>query len=65
MPAINPLLQLGIDELPTIIGYLKIAFMKRNPTATPPSDADVVIAYNLAYSSSISKDEAWLAAHPA
>jgi hypothetical protein len=60
----NPLVQVAIDELPAIIGYLKITFAKKNPTAPALTDDQVIMAYNLAYSSSLNKDEVWLAAHP-
>lgn len=58
------LTQLAIEELPAIIGYLKVAFAKRNPDAPVPTEAEVIAAYQSAYKSSIDKDDAWIAAHP-
>jgi hypothetical protein len=61
----NPLLQLALQETPAIIAMLRQAFQKQNPDAPLPSDAEVIAAYESAFRSSLAKDAAWLAAHPA
>lgn len=58
------LTQLAIEELPAIIGYLRVAFAKRNPDVPAPTDAEVIAAYQSAYRSSVDKDDAWLSSHP-
>ena len=61
----NPLL-IGviIKELPALIGVVKDAFHKQQPGDPVPSEADIFVAFNAAFYSSLAKDEAWLAAHP-
>jgi hypothetical protein len=61
----NPLLQLALQETPAIIAMLRQAFQKQNPDAPLPSDAEVIAAYESAFRSSLAKDAAWLAEHPA
>lgn len=60
----NPLIQLAIAQLPSIIAAIKDRFRKQDPTAPVPTDAEVMAAFESAYQSSLAKDEAWLAAHP-
>lgn len=62
----NPqLLALAIQETPAIIDGLKALFAKQQPGAPVPTDAEIIAAYQSAFVSSLAKDEAWLAAHPA
>ena len=62
----NPaLIALAIQEAPTIIAALKALFHQTNPNAPLPTDAEVIAAYQTAFVSSLAKDDAWLAAHPA
>ena len=60
----NPLILLAIKELPTIISGLRAVFHRAHPDEPVPTDEEVIAAFNLAYRSSLAKDEAWLAAHP-
>lgn len=61
----NPqLLNVAIQELPAIIGWLKGAFHQNNPTDPVPTDEEVIAAYEAAVASSLARDEQWLAAHP-
>jgi hypothetical protein len=65
MPPLNVmLLQLAIQELPVVIELVRQVFVKHNPTDPPPTDGDVMAAFNAAYESSLAKDHQWLAAHP-
>lgn len=59
------LVRAAIEALPNVVSGIKAVFARTNPDAAPPSDADVIAALNGAYSRSLAKDDAWLAAHPA
>lgn len=61
----NPLVTLAIEETPMIIAYLQTLFTIKNPGVPPPTSDQLVAAYLQAFGSSMAKDEAWLAAHPA
>jgi len=58
------LVNVAIQELPALIGFLKAAFVSKNPTAPAPTDAEVIAAYLAACASSIAIDDQWQAAHP-
>lgn len=58
------LIQVAIEEAPTVIAFLKTAFGKKHPTAPLPTDAQVMAGLEQAFQSSRAKDEAWLATHP-
>ena len=58
------LVNLAIEETPVVIELLRALFKKKNPTLPPPTDEEVIAAYESAYASSKAKDAAWLAAHP-
>lgn len=61
----NPmLLQLAVELTPEVFAWFKTAFGKKNPTQPEPTDADVIAAFNVAFVSSLAKDDQWLAAHP-
>ena len=55
---------IAIQELPALIGFLRAAFVSKNPGVPPPTDAEVIAAYSAALISSLTKDSDWLAAHP-
>jgi len=58
------LVSIAIANLPDLISWLRVEFMKKNPTAPTPTDAEVLAAYNEARLSSLEKDARWLEAHP-
>jgi hypothetical protein len=61
----NPgLLNLIIGQIPGIIAMVKANHAATDPTAPPPTDADVLAALQQAVASSIAKDDLWLQAHP-
>ena len=61
----NPILiNLAIQELPSIIALFKDIFHRQNPDEPELTDSDVISAYNAAFEISIAKDDTWLAAHP-
>jgi len=59
------LIAIAIQELPSLIGLLREAFVKHAPTEPVPTDEQVLAAFEQAFQSSRAKDQAWLAAHPA
>lgn len=61
----SPLEQLAIQEIPNVVDYLKSLFAKQNPTLPEPTSDEVIAAYRAGFASSVAKDDAWLAAHPA
>lgn len=61
----SPLEQLAIQEIPNVVDYLKSLFAKQNPTLPEPTSDEVIAAYQTGFASSVAKDDAWLAAHPA
>jgi hypothetical protein len=61
----SALITVAIQEVPSVIDALKSLFTKSNPTATTPSDADIINAFNQAFASSLAVDDQWLAVHPA
>lgn len=60
----SPLVQLAIQEAPSVIDWLKSAFKRDNPGSVEPTDEEVIAAYKVAFESSLAKDDNWLAAHP-
>ena len=61
----NPaLIALAIQETPAIIEALKRVFTRRNPDLPTPTSAEVILAFNQAFESSLAKDAQWLSAHP-
>ena len=51
-----------IQELPTIVQAIKDLFHKNNPGAPPLTDEEVHDAFTVAVSSTIAKDDLYLAA---
>lgn len=61
----NPaLIAVAIAEVPAMINYFRRVFLKHNPDAPEPTDAEVLAAFESAFASSVARDEQWLAAHP-
>lgn len=60
----DALLQLAIKEAPAAITLLKNLFAKDHPDAPFVTDEQVAAAYMSAFTSSLLKDDVWLAAHP-
>lgn len=58
------LVGLAISELPVIIGGIMALFAKNNPDAPPPTNEEVIAAFQSAVESSLARDAAWLSAHP-
>ncbi len=59
----STLATVAIQNLPGLIGFLKAAFQRQNPSAPVPTDEDVILAYQQALASSLARDADWLAAH--
>lgn len=60
----NPaLITLAIQEAPAVIAALRSLFQKANPNAPLLTDAEVIAAYQVAFTSSLAKDDTWLATH--
>lgn len=59
-----PLIAVLIQQMPSIVAFAKELFARENPTAPVPTEAEVIAAYLRALTSSLAKDEQWLAAHP-
>ncbi len=53
----------ALENLPAIIASLRDVFVKRNPDAPVPSDAEVIQAYQEALAASLAVDAEWLASH--
>lgn len=60
----NPLAALIIEEIPGIIQMIKDKVAKVDPTLPPLTDADAQAILLQAITSTIAKDDAYLAVHP-
>lgn len=61
----NPaLIAVLIGRLPELIALAKGWFREANPNLPVPTSEEVVAAWLVASATSISKDDAWLQAHP-
>lgn len=60
----STLATVAIQNLPGLIGFLKAAFQRQNPSAPVPTDEEVIAAYQQALASSLAKDAFWLSQHP-
>ena len=58
------LLLLAIQQAPLVIAGIKALFRRANPDLPVPTDEEIIAAELHAFTSSLAKDEAWLAAHP-
>jgi hypothetical protein len=64
--ALDPrILTVGLELAPQLIGIFKDLFRKANPDAPALTDADAIAGLAAALTSSLAKDVAWLAQHPA
>ena len=61
----SALITLAIQEVPDLIASIKSIFGSQNPGAPTPTDAEVIAAFNSAFTSSLAVDDAYLAVHPA
>lgn len=61
---LDKLIALAIQEAPDLIARLRAAYVAAHPGDHPPTDADIIEAYQGAFVSSLAKDDRWLAAHP-
>ena len=61
----SPLVLLAIQETPAIIDAFRALFHKQQPSVPPPTNEEVIAAFNHAFASSLAQDAAWMAAHPA
>lgn len=53
-----------LQQMPEIIQLGKLAFAKAHPELPVPTSEEVIAAWLQASTSSLLKDEAWLAANP-
>lgn len=53
--------ELLVQELPSLILWLKAAFVRANPGQPLPTDAEVLAAYETAFAASATKDDQILA----
>lgn len=60
----SSLLNLVIQETPAVIAFIKDVFTRQNQDMKPPTDAEVIAAFESAFKSSLAKDDAWLSMHP-
>jgi hypothetical protein len=58
------LINVIIGEIPNAIALIRELFVKKNPDAPVPTDEEVAAAYQEALTSSLARDDRWLAAHP-
>ncbi len=61
----NPLLQLAIGQMPSLIQMIKDAHAQANPTLPPLTDGEVIAIWQQAVASSEAKDDSWIAVHGA
>lgn len=54
----------AVRIVPEIVALVRSFHTAANPNAPTPTDAEVLEGLRQAVSSSIAKDDAWLAAHP-
>ena len=50
--------------LPAVINLVQALFINQNPDEVPPTSAEVVSAWVAACTTTLAKDDAWLAMHP-
>ena len=61
---VGVLVPLVIQELPSIIAFVKELHRTAHPDDPPITDDEVIAALTAAIASSIAKDDQWLAQHP-
>lgn len=55
---------LALQEIDRVIEVFKTLFARNNPDAPVPTSDEIIAAFNLAYVSSLTKDDNWLHTHP-
>jgi hypothetical protein len=60
----TPYVNLAIQEVPAVIEAFKSLFGNKNPGVPGPTSEEVIAAFNAAFTSSLAKDDQWLAVHP-
>lgn len=60
----DALVNVIIAEIPTAVALIRDLFGKKNPDAPVPTDEEIAAAYQQALTSSLAKDDLWLAQHP-
>jgi len=58
------LINVAIQLLPSLIEMIRSRTQHLDPAAPAPDDAAVIAALEAAVTSSVTKDDQWLAAHP-
>jgi hypothetical protein len=53
-----------VTVLPSVISLVQALFKKQHPDLPVPTSAEVMAAFLSTCSSTLAKDEEWLAAHP-
>jgi hypothetical protein len=58
------LILLAVQQMPALIGFLKVLFVKHHPDLPVPTEAQLIAAAAAGFASSLAKDDAYLASHP-
>jgi hypothetical protein len=60
---------MGVEQviaavLPSVVTLIRDLFVQQNPGAPAPTSAEIKLTFSSACTSSLMKDDDWLAAHP-
>ena len=53
----NPLVQLLIQQAPSLIGFIRELRQKNDPAAPQPTEQDIIAAFEALFVSSLARDE--------